>query len=225
LPGKVPIRGLPGAKRRDAKAAGCSAPDWELSRRQDARRVGGRPGRSSRRGHRGYMTAGTFWRRVRANGAAAAARAVRPNAQAAGLGRRPPAARLPTSPSGLRRGASSSHREGRKSGRRSADPRPCQHGVYSGAALRRRLRYTGRFGNRPHTPTPMPPTAYVACAALHRKERHGPLSAAHAEPNDLRKLSAVTDISAQRAESAICVLGAPIVPAAARGVVLTPNSA
>src|SRR5262245_12216326 len=35
LPGKLPVRGLPGAKRRDAKAAGRSALDWELSRRQD----------------------------------------------------------------------------------------------------------------------------------------------------------------------------------------------
>jgi hypothetical protein len=39
LPGKFAVRGLPGAKRRDAKAAGRSALDSELSRRQDARRV------------------------------------------------------------------------------------------------------------------------------------------------------------------------------------------
>jgi len=35
LPGKLAVRGLPGAKRRDAKAAGHSALDRELSRRQD----------------------------------------------------------------------------------------------------------------------------------------------------------------------------------------------
>lgn len=42
LPGKVTVRGLPGAERRDAEAAGRSALDGELSRRQDAR-LGGCP--------------------------------------------------------------------------------------------------------------------------------------------------------------------------------------
>jgi hypothetical protein len=42
---------------------------------------GGRPGRSDRRGHRGCVTAGTAWRQVRENGAAAVARAVRPPTQ------------------------------------------------------------------------------------------------------------------------------------------------
>ena len=36
LPGKLAVRGLPGAKRRDAEAAGRSALDSELSRRHDA---------------------------------------------------------------------------------------------------------------------------------------------------------------------------------------------
>ena len=45
-----------------APAAGCPA-------------RGGRPGGSCRRGHPGCVTAGTAWRRVRGNGAAAAARA------------------------------------------------------------------------------------------------------------------------------------------------------
>jgi hypothetical protein len=35
LPGKRAVKGLPGAKRRDAKAAGRSDLDWALSRRQD----------------------------------------------------------------------------------------------------------------------------------------------------------------------------------------------
>jgi hypothetical protein len=43
LPGKLAVQGLPGAKRRDAKAAGRSALDWELSRRQDRPARGGRP--------------------------------------------------------------------------------------------------------------------------------------------------------------------------------------
>ena len=102
LPGKLAVRGLPGAKRRDAEAAGRSALDRELSRRQHARR--GRTARRLRkRGQPGCVTAGTAWRRVRENGAAAAARAVRPHAKAAGLGRRPPAARPPGGPSRLRR--------------------------------------------------------------------------------------------------------------------------
>jgi hypothetical protein len=33
LPGKLPVKGLPGAKRRDAAVG--RALDWELSRRQD----------------------------------------------------------------------------------------------------------------------------------------------------------------------------------------------
>jgi hypothetical protein len=40
------------------------------------------------------------------------------------------------------------------------------------------------------------------CAGRRRGERHGPLSAAHAEPGNLRTLAAVTDTPAQRAESA-----------------------
>ena len=44
LPGKLAVRGLPEAKRRDAKAAGRRALDSELSRRQHARR-----GRTARR--------------------------------------------------------------------------------------------------------------------------------------------------------------------------------
>ena len=42
------------------------------------------------------------------------------------------------------------------------------------------------------------------CAGRRRGERHGPLSAAHAEPGNMRTLAAVTDTPAQRAESAIC---------------------
>jgi len=38
LPGKLAVKGLPGAERRDAETAGRSALDRELSRRQDARR-------------------------------------------------------------------------------------------------------------------------------------------------------------------------------------------
>jgi hypothetical protein len=77
LPGKLAVRGLPGAKRRDAKAAGRSALDWELSRRQDRPALEDGPAALA-----GTVTrvrdGGTAWRRVRGNGAAAAARAVRP---------------------------------------------------------------------------------------------------------------------------------------------------
>jgi hypothetical protein len=51
----------------------------------------------------------------------------------------------------------------------------------------------------------MPPTIYAACAAG-RSERLGPLSATHAEPDNLRTLTAVIDTPARRAESAICRL-------------------
>jgi len=53
LPGKLAVKGLPGAKRRDAKAAGRSALDWELSRRQDAGR-----GRTARLALAGAVTGG-----------------------------------------------------------------------------------------------------------------------------------------------------------------------
>ena len=58
MPGKFPVQGLPGAKRRDAKAAGRSALDRELSRRQDHPARGGRPGRSGRRGQPGVRDGG-----------------------------------------------------------------------------------------------------------------------------------------------------------------------
>jgi hypothetical protein len=94
LPGKLAVRGLPGAKRRDAKAAGRSALGRELSRRQHA--AGGRPGHSSRRGHRKLRDGERTGRwRVRGNGAAAAAHAVRPHAEAAGQAAVPTTARPP----------------------------------------------------------------------------------------------------------------------------------
>ena len=68
-----------------------------LPRRQHARR--GRTARRLRkRGQPGCVTAGSAWRRVRGNGAAAAARAVRPHAKAAGLGRRPQRRDSPAAP-------------------------------------------------------------------------------------------------------------------------------
>jgi hypothetical protein len=77
LPGKFAVRGLPEAKRRDAKAAGRSALDSELSRRQDARRVEDGPAALA-----GAVTrmrdGGTAGGGCGGNGAAAAARAVRP---------------------------------------------------------------------------------------------------------------------------------------------------
>jgi hypothetical protein len=78
LPRKLAVRGLPGAKRRDAEAADRSALDRELSRRQDrpAREDG--PAASAGAVSWGCVTAGTDRWRVRENGAAAAARAVRP---------------------------------------------------------------------------------------------------------------------------------------------------
>jgi hypothetical protein len=50
---------------------------------------------------------------------------------------------------------------------------------------------------------PTPPAAYAACAAHGHGERHTPPSAARTEPNNLRKLSAVIDMPAERAESAL----------------------
>jgi hypothetical protein len=84
LPGKLAVKGLPGAKRRDAKAAGRSDLDWELSRRHHAQR--GRMARRLVQARSAGMRGGGWpgWRRVRGNGAAAAARAVRPYAEAAG---------------------------------------------------------------------------------------------------------------------------------------------
>src|SRR5215469_4248630 len=78
LPGKLAVKGLPGRKRRDAKAAGRSALDWELSRRQDRPALEDGPAALVGAGQRGVRDGGTAWRRVRGNDAAAAARAVRP---------------------------------------------------------------------------------------------------------------------------------------------------
>jgi hypothetical protein len=103
LPRKFAVRGLPGVKRRDAKAAGRSALDSELSRRQDARRVEDGPtalaGTVTRmRDGGGPLAAGAGGTALRRRPAPCV-----PNAKAAGLGRRPPAARLPANPSRLRR--------------------------------------------------------------------------------------------------------------------------
>jgi hypothetical protein len=51
----------------------------------------------------GCVTAGTAWRRVRGNGAAAAARAVRPNAKAAGWAAAHQRRDSPANPGRLRR--------------------------------------------------------------------------------------------------------------------------
>jgi len=71
LPGKVTVRGLPGAMRRDATAG--SAFDSELSRRQDRSARGGRPGRSGRRGHMWVRDGGSRLAAGAGSGAAAAA--------------------------------------------------------------------------------------------------------------------------------------------------------
>ena len=64
LSGKLPVRDLPRAKRRDAEAAGRSALDREL-RGDSMPGAGGQPDGSRKRGLSGCVTAGTAWRRVR----------------------------------------------------------------------------------------------------------------------------------------------------------------
>jgi hypothetical protein len=49
----------------------------------------------------------------------------------------------------------------------------------------------------------MPPATYAACAAAVAVHVMGPLSAAQAERDDLRTLTAVIDTPTHRAESAI----------------------
>jgi hypothetical protein len=72
----------------------------------------------------------------------------------------------------------------------------------------------GRFGNkdlrhlRQHPHRIYAANQHVGCAARRRGERHGPRSAAHAEPDNLRTLTAVIDTSALCAESAIRPQGA-----------------
>jgi hypothetical protein len=97
LPGKLAVQGLPGVKRRDAAVG--RALDCEIPRRQDRPARGGRRRRFWQVRTPGLRYGG--WpgeRRVRGNGAAAAARAVRPQRKGSGPGRRPAAARLPASP-------------------------------------------------------------------------------------------------------------------------------
>jgi len=102
LPGEHAVRGLPGAKRRDAAVG--RALDGVLPRRQDARRRR-TLGRSCRRGHVGCVTVGGPGRwRVRGNGAAAAARAVRLQRKGSGPGCRPHSGETPRNPGHLRRG-------------------------------------------------------------------------------------------------------------------------
>jgi len=100
LPGKLAVRGLPGAERRDAEAAGRSALDWELSRRQDALAREDRPVSCCRRGHPGCVTAGTARGRVRGwprggSGPRRCAAALEAAGQAAAFQRRVP---LPSPP-------------------------------------------------------------------------------------------------------------------------------
>jgi hypothetical protein len=97
LPWKLAVRGLPGAKRRDVAVG--RALDRELSRRQDrpAREDG--PAALAGAAAPGVRDGGwPGWRRVRGNGAAAAARAVRPHAEAAGQAAAPQRRDSPATP-------------------------------------------------------------------------------------------------------------------------------
>jgi len=107
LPGKLPVKGLPGAKRRDATAG--SDLDRELSRRHDARRgrtarplLQARPPRVRNGGDRQAADAGLTALRQRPA-------PVRGSAKGSGPSCRPRAARLPRDPSRQRRALSTVH--------------------------------------------------------------------------------------------------------------------
>ena len=148
LAGEARCQGLPGAKRRDAKAAGRSALDRDFRGDRIARR--GRTARpfwadavtGVRNGWLGPPTGGCGGTALRRRTAPCVS-----NAKVAGLGRRPAAARLPRNPSRLRREPSPVQRCSRVN----PAPMPGALAGANGPARRRRAleRVTRKGGRRP----------------------------------------------------------------------------